>query len=142
MIFRLSAACAVLLPAGACDDAWDIRAQYLLLEVDGIPVSDYTMENPAGTLVTAAGGGLDLCADRRYRMNVSHRDENGKQRLVVSSGKYAWNGVTLRLVDSGDLASMTASVTGGVIILQMDDHEFEFLKLVRLLPDHPPDCAP
>lgn len=135
-------ACAVLLPAGACDDAGDITGQYILLGVDGIDVRDYTMENSAGTLVTAAGGGLDLCSDDRYRMTVSHRDENGKQRIVVSSGEYRWFGVTLMLLDSGDLAPMTASVEGGLIILQIDDHEFEFLKLVQLPPANPPDCGP
>jgi hypothetical protein len=74
-------------------------------------------------------------------MDVSHRDEHGYwQGVLVSSGEYAWDDVILTLVDSGGLAPMTGSVAG-VIILQKDDHEYEFHKLVWLLPGSP-DCGP
>jgi hypothetical protein len=129
MILRLSVVCAVLLPTAACDDTRDIAGQYVL-----------TREDSAGTPVTAAGGELTLCGNGRYIMSVTHRDEHGNwQPVVVSSGEYRWFGVTLMLLDSGDLAPMTASVESGVIIVQNDDHEYEFLRLVQLPPASPPD---
>lgn len=146
MILRLSAACAALLGVGACDDASDsptIAGQYALLKVDGIGVSDYTMEDSTGTLVTLDGGGLTLCGDGRYRIDVAQRYENGdSQRVLVSSGEYGWDGVTLTLVDSDGLAGLTALVTRGVIVVQTDDHEYEFLKLAQLPPRTAPDCGP
>jgi hypothetical protein len=146
MILRLCATCAALLAVGACDDASDSRTiagQYTLLTVDGIGLSDYTMEDSTGTLVILASGGLDLCGDGRYEIHIIQRYENGdSQAVVVSSGEYAWDGVTLTLVDSGSVALLTASVAGGVIIVQTDDHEYEFLKLVQLPPRTAPECGP
>ena len=110
--------------------------------MEGIAASDYTMEDSDGAPVTASGGGLDLCGDDRYMMNVTHRDESGQRVAVASSGNYGWDGVMLILMDSGDLAPLTASVTGGVIVVQLDAHEYSFIKLIQLPPFTPPDCGP
>ena len=131
----------MLLPFGACDDGRNLAGQYILVAVDGVDASEYLMENSAGQFVTAAGGGVDLCGDGRYRMNISYRDEDGRQVPVVSSGHFERNDATLTLVDSGDLGPVAASVTGGLLTVQMDAHEFELLMLVQLPPFTPPDCG-
>ena len=139
---RSCAAIVALLPAAACNDGGDVAGQYIPLKVDGIPASEYAMEDSAGRLVTAAEGGLDLCGDGRYRMNVMYSDESGQQVVVVSSGDYERDGVVLTLIDSGGRALLTASVSGGLITVSVDGHEFELLRLVQLPPFAPPDCGP
>jgi hypothetical protein len=146
MTVRSIAACAVLLATVGCagqvpTGPTSVAGQYALTGFEGsrnLPCCRQT--DSSGTVVTIAGGGLQIgwnTPTGTYEWDVVRKYDyaNGTSQQVqsrFSAGTYTWDGQTLTLVDSAGRVPMTGAVTGGILIVRTQDHQYEFLKLIQM----------
>lgn len=118
-----------------------VSGQYTLIGIDGIwnlPCCGHT--DSTGTAITIRGGLLqvgwntpigayewDIVRYFQYSGGTSQQIQSN-----FSSGRYAWDGRTLALVDSGGAGTMTGTFVGGQLTVSKSGHEYAFLKLPQL----------
>jgi hypothetical protein len=146
MTHRWTAACALILVAGACGRnpltaTTDLVGQYVLTGFDGsrnLPCCSQT--DTSGAVVSIAGGVLqigwytprgtyewDLVRTYDYP-DMTSRQEQSR----FSSGTYTWDGQTLKLMDSNGLGPMTGSARDNIVTVGNQDEQYEFLRLIPL----------
>jgi len=118
-----------------------IAGQYALISRDGIGVPCCaTKDSGAYAMVDSVDGAtIDLTGDGVYTWSVTpnYTYSSGVEvtgtSFIFEYGNYTWNGQTLTLLHAsgaGPNSPISGSISDNVIALQLQGHEYQFMRLI------------